>query len=154
MSSLNELSSPALLTHGATYYARLVLMGLESTFGTSGAVRSKLEALGFASVDVWTDAPAIIPDKSKAADGSTYFARGVWSRDTTTKAMPHQVTHAWVDAETLPPQEAEHAQAASPPVEVAPEEPAHVEPPEPEPHPLSGDVVLIALALLYIARGR
>jgi hypothetical protein len=86
------------LQSGKKYAAKVQLTGLESTFGTAGAVKSKLEAAGFSGVIVQSTPPAALPGETPFVDGDTYWALGTWSKPSTVKPLPIQVKAVWSDA--------------------------------------------------------
>jgi hypothetical protein len=111
------------VSHGATYYAKIQLTGMESMFGSASAVKGKLEGAGFTSVVVYDDVtkvPPIFPDRGKYSDGSTYWASGVYSGPATTKAMPSEVKRVWVVDAPAAPAAALPAAAAAPSLDTAP----------------------------------
>lgn len=67
------------LVGGQTYEASIRLSGIEATFGTASAVKSKLVAAGFRDVTV--------------ADhkGGNFTARGTWGKVSTRAKLPAQV---------------------------------------------------------------
>jgi len=68
-----------LLIPGASYRATIELTGLEATFGTSGAVQSKLEAAGFKGVAVVDHG------------GGSFEATGTWGGAAVPAKLPEQV---------------------------------------------------------------
>jgi hypothetical protein len=83
------------LEQGKKYAAKVQLTGLEATFGSAGAVKSKLEAAGFSGVIVQAKPPASLPGEAPFSDGDTYWALGTWDKPSTTKALPSQVKNVW-----------------------------------------------------------
>jgi hypothetical protein len=86
------------LQTGWQYLAKLRLTGLEQAFGSAGAVKSKLEGLGFKDVTVWASNPAwYFPDRTPFPSGATYWAQGVYTRPAGVVARPSQIEIAWVN---------------------------------------------------------
>lgn len=67
------------LVGGQAYEARIKLTGIEATFGTAGAVKSKLIAAGFRDVTVADN------------KGGNFTARGTWGKVSTRAKLPSQV---------------------------------------------------------------
>jgi hypothetical protein len=111
---LVDITAPAItLTQGAAYYAKMTLEGLES-WASDDMVRGKLEGAGFAGVTVYDDAPAEVPDGTKAASGKTVWVRGTWVHPTVTEPIDTHFHTVWrVDADT--------ADATSPPPKSLPQ---------------------------------
>lgn len=95
ITSFVPVASPVTLQTGQRYAAKVHLTGFESTFGSASAVKSKLQAAGFSSVIVQSTPPASLPGEAPFADGSTYWASGVWSKPPITKSLPSQVKAVW-----------------------------------------------------------
>ena len=95
-----ELEGPTLqLIPKASYLAKIHLTGLQSLFGTAGAVKSKLAELGFSPVSVWQGeaVPDFFPDRVPEVDGSTYWAAGTYSsKPQDNLKRPGAVKRMWV----------------------------------------------------------
>lgn len=96
--TITDAGDPALMVQGKRYLAKIQLTGLESTFGSKGAVRGKLEGLGFAQVVVYDKnqaLPPYFPDRTRFQRGDTYWAEGTWSRSTAQLDRPGEIKEAW-----------------------------------------------------------
>ncbi len=95
---LNAVTPSDKLEHGITYYAKILLTGLEAMFGKPADIAAKLNQAGFVGVLVSTQPIDDVPDRAPFASGSTYWARGVWGgqqKQLGGGAIPSQVKALW-----------------------------------------------------------
>lgn len=90
-------SGPVALIPKGHYLAKIQLTGIQSLFGTAGAVKAKLAELGFSPVSVWSASPpALFPDAAPEVEGSTYWAAGTYSAAFQNAKRPAQIKRLWV----------------------------------------------------------
>jgi hypothetical protein len=86
------------LEKGRTYYAKILLTGMEAMFGSASAIAEKVTAAGFVGVLVSAQPIDDVPDRAPYPSGSTYWARGVWGGDDKQLgggAVPSQIRAIW-----------------------------------------------------------
>jgi hypothetical protein len=96
--NLTPLKPGDKLETGRTYYAKILLTGMEALFGKATDVAEKLSAAGIKGVLVSTSPIDDVPDREKFPSGSTFWARGVWGagdKQLGGGALPTQVKALW-----------------------------------------------------------